>query len=236
MIPSCLLALEEICPGHWGGLHPGTLYLASEQQDGRKFKENAQKQDHPGERRRLRTLNLHFDVERERENESVSEETRLGNNIKTLNKGNKRRQKELESWNGNKDADICACTLSKHSYTCLCMLNDCVSLIPQLCVCVCMCTLCMQMLLRVCGCVKFWSADRARTHHCSPLSSVCRQALGSPTCPSIRKRGYQHRWSKAEMLENKVFLRLTSGSRPRSQPKPSLTGPANKMFGWIWGC
>lgn len=140
MIPSCLLALEEICPGHWGGLHPGTLYLASEQQDGRKFKENAQKQDHPGERRRLRTLNLHFDVERERENESVSEETRLGNNIKTLNKGNKRRQKELESWNGNKDADICACTLSKHSYTCLCMLNDCVSLIPQLCVCVCVYT------------------------------------------------------------------------------------------------
>lgn len=122
------------------------------------------------------------------QHQSRSEETRLGSNIKALNKGHQRRRQELEWQQRHRCVNVCVCVCA---CTSLCLPNNCLFCFfafRQLCLHMCVCVLNSRVLTE-------------QTHLCSALPSTCRRAPGSP---STRKRDYQHRWSKVEMLENKT--------------------------------
>ncbi len=70
------------------------------------------------------------------------------------------------------------------------------------------CEFCIGVCVSVLVCfgVKIWSADRANTSSLPSLFNV-QTSLWQPNLSENQKVRLPHRWSKAEMLENKTLCR-----------------------------
>lgn len=115
------------------------------------------------------------------QHQSGSEETRLGNNIKALDKGHQRRRQELE-WQ------------QRQSFLCVC--RNILTMTCTLCVYVCKC-------VQVCKILECWQSE----HISASLSVQCvDEALADRLVRAATKTRLQTQMVKAEMLEKQNGL------------------------------